>query len=213
MTATFRWLLFAMWVCAFCGMAFFGMKEEHTLAANQFHLLFVPLFICYGMAFILVQWDRRIRRETVSSKRDDPGGSHSQLRTFLVAGIFVVSGIPVLGSILLDRSRPTVEWPPYVPPSIATFRNWITPDEIIGSDVPWAVAWYADRRSLWLPFDRTDLFTLSKSKDLEGRLSGFISPPSVARRISWVTCGMANTEAGAGISSEPSIPPTLPSRS
>ena len=25
------------------------------------------------------------------------------------------------------------------------------PNEIIASDTPWAVAWYDDRRSLWLP--------------------------------------------------------------
>ena len=27
----------------------------------------------------------------------------------------------------------------------------MAPNEIVASDMPWAVAWYADRRSVWLP--------------------------------------------------------------
>jgi hypothetical protein len=31
------------------------------------------------------------------------------------------------------------------------FTSWTKPNEIIASDMPWAVAWYSDRKSLWLP--------------------------------------------------------------
>jgi hypothetical protein len=30
-------------------------------------------------------------------------------------------------------------------------HDWMNPGEITASDMPWAIAWYADRRSLWLP--------------------------------------------------------------
>jgi hypothetical protein len=177
LTATFRWLLFAMWGSTVCGMAIFGMKEEHSLAANQFHLLFLPLFICYGLAYLLILWDRRFRRDVVPPNAGDPGGFDTLGRSYLIAGIFIVSGIPVLSGMLLDRNRATIEWPPYVPPSIASLRDFTTPGEIIGSDVPWAVAWYADRRSLWLPFDPPDLLTLSDSGQLGAPIVGLYFTP------------------------------------
>jgi hypothetical protein len=42
-------------------------------------------------------------------------------------------------------------WVPYLPPYISILNHWMEPNEIIASDTPWAVAWYDDRRSLWLP--------------------------------------------------------------
>jgi hypothetical protein len=160
-TAAFRWLMFAMFGCAVCGMSIFGMKEEGALAADQFYLLFVPLFICYGMAYVLVQWDRRIGLGFLLPQWGRQGRLHYLLRISLVVVIFIISGIPLLSRLVLDKNRASVEWPPYVPPFIAVMRDWFQPNEIIGSDMPWAVAWYADRRSIWLPFDPQDLIDLS----------------------------------------------------
>jgi hypothetical protein len=58
-------------------------------------------------------------------------------------------------------------------------RNWFQPNEIIGSDMPWAVAWYADRRSLWLPFKPEELIDLSDYKRLGAPIAGiYLSPVS-----------------------------------
>ena len=38
-----------------------------------------------------------------------------------------------------------------MPPYIAILGEWTNPDEMVTSDMPWAVAWYADRKALWLP--------------------------------------------------------------
>lgn len=51
----------------------------------------------------------------------------------------------------MGGNRLKVNWPPYFPPYIAILREWTKPNEIIGSDMPWAVAWYAQRKSLLLP--------------------------------------------------------------
>jgi len=160
-TSTFRWLMFGMWFSAMFGMAVFGMKEEHGLAANQFHLLFVPLFICYGMAYVLVQWDRRIGLGFILPQWGQRSGVHNTLRLALIVTIFVISAVPVLSRMFLDKNHARVEWPPYVPPYIGILRQWFTPDEIIASDMPWAIAWYADRRSLWVPYDQADLTNLA----------------------------------------------------
>jgi hypothetical protein len=165
-TATFRWLLFAMWAGAVCGMAVFGMKEEQGLAVNQFYVLFVPLFICYGMAYVLVQWDRRIGLGFILPQWSQRSGVHYFLRISLIVAIFFISAIPLLSRLFIDKNRIPIEWPPYTPPFITVLRDWTQPDEIIGSDMPWAVAWYADRRSLWLPYDPDDLVALSDHKQL-----------------------------------------------
>ena len=167
-TASFRWLMFGMWGSAVLGMAIFGMKEEGGLAANQFHLLFIPLFICYGMAYVLVQWDRRIGLGFIVPQWGNRKSIHNFLRHSLVAGVFILSSIPLLGVIFLKKYGWSVEWPPYAPPYIAAMRGWFQPEEIIGSDMPCAVAWYADRRSLWLPFEKTDLIDLSDYRRLGG---------------------------------------------
>jgi hypothetical protein len=176
-TAKFRWLLFAMWASAVCGMAIFGMKEEQTLAANQFHLLFVPLFICYGMAYVLVQWDRRIGLGFILPQWGQRSGVHSFLRRSLIVAIFAVSSIPLLMRMFMERVPYLIEWPPYTPPYIAAMGKWFGPDEIIGSDMPWAVAWYADRRSLWLPYEPQDLVELSDYQKLGGPVAGLYFSP------------------------------------
>jgi len=177
LTATFRWLLFAMWGSAVCGMAFFGMKEEQTLAANQFHLLFVPLFICYGMAYVLVQWDRRIGMGFILPQWGNRSRVHTVLRVSLIVAVFVLSGLPLLGRLFLDKVVWYIEWPPYLPPYMTVIRDWYKPEEIVASDMPWAVAWYADRRSLWLPYDPQDLLELSDYKVLGGPVAGLYFTP------------------------------------
>jgi hypothetical protein len=44
-----------------------------------------------------------------------------------------------------------MNFPPYLPGLMQLFSTWTNPQEIICSDMPWAIAWYADRKSLLLP--------------------------------------------------------------
>jgi hypothetical protein len=57
--------------------------------------------------------------------------------------------------------------------------DWTTEREIIASDMPWAVAWYADRKSLWLPMKLRDFIALNDYNQLGGRMVGlFLTPYS-----------------------------------
>jgi hypothetical protein len=137
-TATLRWMLLAMWGGAVLGMALYGINEELGVAANQLHLIFVPLMTCYGLAYLLVQWNRL-----------DIGVPFARIG--FLALIYLLCAMPmILGTPLLTGLR-GIRWPPYLPPAISVLRDWMRPDEITASDIPWAIAWYADRRSLWLP--------------------------------------------------------------
>ncbi|MEO5720675.1 MAG: glycosyltransferase family 39 protein [Chthoniobacterales bacterium] len=144
-TAILRWMVLAMWLGAVLGMAIYGIPEEQGVAANQLHLLFIPIMTSYGLAYLLVQWNRleidfRIARIA-----------------FLVL-LFVVCSMPMIFTVALPSTKGGVRWPPYVPPYISVLNRWMEPQEITASDMPWAIAWYADRRSIWLP-DTLKTFT------------------------------------------------------
>jgi hypothetical protein len=166
-TASFRTLMFAMFAGAVVGMGVFGIKDERGLGSNQFYLLFIPMLTCYGAAYVLVQWDRRIGLGFILPQWSNRSASHKLMRGLMVAAMFLVTGVPLLLRLLnVEKNAWQIEWPPYAPPAIATLRGWTTPDEIIGTDMPWAVAWYADRRSLWLPYEPHDLIDISDYQKL-----------------------------------------------
>lgn len=55
-----------------------------------------------------------------------------------------------MGIWLGDKGRP--HYPPYYPPALnITLADATNATDVIATDQPWAVAWYANRRALWLP--------------------------------------------------------------
>ena len=170
-TAIFRWALLAMWLGAVLGMSVFGMPEEGSLRANDLHVLFIPLMICYGLAFVLVMWSRL--------------EIHIRLvRLGFLGLLFFVSSLPFIESTIqmLAGPRMAVQWPPYVAPYIAVMGTWTTEKEIIASDMPWAVAWYAERNSLWLPETIQDFIDLNDYKKLNGAIVGLYLTPVSGNR-------------------------------
>jgi hypothetical protein len=140
-TASFRWCIFLMWLFAVLGMSLFGLPEDDFIHANDLHVLFIPLVIFYGLAFVLVLWSR------LSAERSEANLKIVRWTFFTV--IYVISGFPLAHMLITTTGR--VQWPPYVPPYIAILGEWTNPDEVMTSDMPWAVAWYADRKCIWLP--------------------------------------------------------------
>lgn len=139
-TSALRWLVLAMWGGAVAGMSIFGVSEEQGFAANQLHLLFLPIMTCYGLAFLLVQWNRT-------------GISIRLARVGFITLLFLLCAGPMINSMSImffGFVRP-LRWPPYVPPYISVLNTWMKPNEFTASDMPWAVAWYADRPAIWVP--------------------------------------------------------------
>jgi hypothetical protein len=165
-TAEFRWYLASMWLFAVFGMAVFGFPETSPLKANDLHILFVPLMTCYGMGLVLVMWSRL-------------GIDVRLVRIAFLALIFVLSAVPFLNQFLVlwSPGGPPVSWPPYVPPWISVLAKWTREDEIITSDMPWGVAWYADRESLWLPMSIHDWEDLNDYNQLKGHIVGIYLTP------------------------------------
>lgn len=161
-TGAFRWCILLMWLFALLGMSVFGL-EDKDMSANDLHVLFIPLMTFYGLAFLLVMWSRL----EIAARALHIG--------FLVL-IFAVSSIPLVMQVVGMNSR-RVEWPPYLPPYIALVGSWFRPDEVIVSDMPWAVAWYGDRRSLWLPNEAKDLVNLHDYNGLGAPINGMYLTP------------------------------------
>jgi hypothetical protein len=137
-TAVIRWMVLAMWVAAFFGMSLYGISEEQGVAANQLHLLFIPIMACFGLAYLLVQWNRLDIDIRIA-------------RIGFITLLFILCALPMIFTVGLPSTKSGVRWPPYVPPYISVLNDWMGPEEMIASDMPWAISWYADRRSLWLP--------------------------------------------------------------
>ena len=57
-----------------------------------------------------------------------------------------------LGIVLRIAGPPAaIPYPPYYPPFIAHVCGCLEADESLATDIPWATAWYGNRRSLLLP--------------------------------------------------------------
>ena len=130
-----RWIIIVMWIGMAIGMTLFGVKG--VISGNQLHVIFLPIFIIYGTAFLLVLWNRLEI-------------SGIPARVLFLSVVFLTTSTPMVLTLLAGQSA-RIQWPPYVPPFIAVLQNWFGPKEVISSDMPWAVAWYANRKCLLLP--------------------------------------------------------------
>jgi hypothetical protein len=72
-----------------------------------------------------------------------------ELRYPIIAGFAALSCLPMIFVLLPPQTKPGA-FPPYYPPGIQQVSGWMQPDELMMSDVPWAVAWYGQRQCVWL---------------------------------------------------------------
>lgn len=157
----FRWCVLLMWIGAVVGMGIFGISE--VISSNQLHVLFLPLFIFFGLAFLMVLWSRWEL-------------GFPLLRIIFLSVVVFLCAVPML-STLLSRTGSAIQWPPYVPPFIGILGDWFGEKEIIASDMPWAVAWYAQRKSVLLPESVGDFNRLNDYRVLGEPISGLYLTP------------------------------------
>lgn len=131
-------------------------------------ILLTPLGIVYGCAFFYVLMDRL--------------NLELQIVRMLVIILFVFLNVFPLILALLPPGQPAFHYPPYVPPVIGASTRWLSPTELMMSDMPWATAWYGQRSSLWLPSSPKEFLEIN---DYVDRFSGvLLSPVSGDARLS-----------------------------
>ena len=166
------WLLFVI-----LGMGFIGLPEGRE-DDNHFYLLLMPAMCSYGVAMLAVLWARL----------KPPGGPIWSRWGFAILAV-ALSMVPMVTELpaqlkmgLTLRNRIFPHWPPYVPDRVSLVRKLVEPDEIVFSDAPWFVAWYANTPAAWIPVKR-DAFTAmrERAKLKDTRVAGFVITPHSAR--------------------------------
>jgi hypothetical protein len=165
-TSAFRLCVVLMWLGAFVGMGLCGV--EGVVSSNQFHVLFIPLFVFFGLAFLIVLWNRLEI-------------SIPMMRSVFVGVLVFLCALPMLATLFAGKNM-AIQWPPYVPPFIAVLGEWYGKDEAIATDMPWATAWYAQRKSLLLPKTIKDFNRISDFRVLGTTITGLYLTPVTGNR-------------------------------
>jgi hypothetical protein len=120
-------------------------EDSPTINSENLLVLTAPLVIIFGVSLFFILLDQI----TLPFR---------QLRLVLIGIFALVICLPALLNLFSRRTNP-IAFPPYFPPQIQMASGWMKPDELIMSDIPWAVAWYGERQSVWL--------TLNANSDFE----------------------------------------------
>lgn len=170
-----KWAVFSMWVGSCAAMALFG--EEKVVSVSQISTLFTPFFAAYG----LTQVFNYLSRMQLGTAYESVRNLAIAVIVFVSAGMFLFQLPRELYTGVWSSAKGIPNFPPYYPPVLNGKLHDITnPNDLIVTDQPWAVAWYADRKALWIPLSINDYV-----KDLEnafklGRqgVQGFLITPT-----------------------------------
>ena len=141
-----KWAVFAMWLSSCAGMALFG--EAQTISASQQAILFTPFFVAFGTALVFILLARM-----------QLGPAYNSIRGLAIATMLVISSGLFLFQLpkqlyvgIWSSARGIPHFPPYYPAAMNNkLHNMTNESDLIVTDQPWGVAWYADRKALWLP--------------------------------------------------------------
>jgi hypothetical protein len=119
-------------------------NESPEVNSENLIVLAVPLVFIYGGIFFL----------TLLRQMKLPV---AQLHYAVIALFVAVSCLPMLFTLCGPKTSPTA-YPPYYPPDIQKTAGWMKENELMMSDVPWAVAWYGHHQCVWLTLNTQDEF-------------------------------------------------------
>lgn len=176
--ADFRWAILIMWFFGVVGMTLYGIKSLHETQTHENNLLilFIPVMTGYGLAFLSVLWNRLNLPLQIPAVRN----GHFILAILISALPFVLNMIPRVVDLNKIDKQFRVQYPNYVPRLIKDYADLLPENEIIVSDIPWAVSWYGQRSSFWLPKDQGQLNTLmTLGKDKGTPISAILLSPQL----------------------------------
>jgi hypothetical protein len=112
-------------------------EESPELNSENVLVLAAPLVLLYGLSlfFLLLE---QVQMRAVELPL-------VQLRQLCVGAFCFVVSLPLFLA-LASRTSPVV----LDAPAIQDAARWVRSDEVVMTDIPWAMAWYGDRQSVWL---------------------------------------------------------------
>lgn len=164
-----------------------ALSESNTL------VLLVPVLLLFGVAFFFILLDR-LELNLVWLK---------PCAVVLLIGLHTAP-------LLLTLAPPdpaTYRYPPYFPPVLRYIGNLYTPTETLVSDLPWAVAWYGDRATIWLPATVKDFFELH---DYVHACSGLLLTPQTGNAAFTSEINKGEWKEWSMLIKRQGIPPNFP---
>lgn len=205
----FKWAIFTMWIACAIGMSLTAGGGE--ISDAQLMILFLPIFAAYGMSLIF--------NFTVLLKLSD---NLSVARGFVLTILLLICSGAHIGNLVRDiplgfalRDAGQANFPPYYPPALygkvspalPGLVDLTNPQDVIVTDQPWAVAWYSNRKAVWLPesvymFDEITKWVNSTGSQIQGIL---ITPTSTTDVKRGMTDIMARNGEFAPLAMEASV--------
>jgi len=119
-------------------------QESPDVNSENLLVLLAPLVFIYGVSLFLILLDQLVLPVR-------------QLRHVVKAVFVGLCCMPMIFVLLPPKTIPVV-YPPYYPPDIQLTAGWMKPNELMMSDIPWAVAWYGQHQCVWLTLNAQDDF-------------------------------------------------------
>ena len=111
-------------------------EESPDINAENLLVLLAPMGLVYGVSLFFLLLDQV----------DIPA---LVFRYIIMVAFVIVVSFPLILVFLPPKTKPVV-YPPYLPVAIQTVSGLMKENELIMSDIPWAVAWYGQRQAVWL---------------------------------------------------------------
>jgi 4-amino-4-deoxy-L-arabinose transferase-like glycosyltransferase len=111
--------------------------DSPEINSENLLVLLVPFVMLYGTSLFYMLLDQM----------------HLPFREmrYVATGLFaVLACLPMILTLLPLTFNYPLAFPPYHPPSIQESTQWRTKDDLMMSDVPWAVAWYGGAQCMWM---------------------------------------------------------------
>jgi hypothetical protein len=117
-------------------------SDSPEINSENLLVIVAPIVFIYGVSLFFVLRDQLNLQGPVE-------------RGYVWAAFYAIIGAPLLLTLLAPHPSPVV-YPPYYPPWIQQKARAVGEEQAIMTDIPWAVAWYGKRPSIWLSLKHTD---------------------------------------------------------
>jgi 4-amino-4-deoxy-L-arabinose transferase-like glycosyltransferase len=144
-----RGLVLGMITVAILAMSLIGSDPERSgpeVGGGNLLVLLLPIIAIYGTAFFYLLLDRIPFRIKLT-------------RGLAISGFVLLNVSPMIFTLLPPRQA-LFPYPPYISPVARAVSAQFEPDSLACSDLPWAVAWDGERRTLWIPMTMDDFYEI-----------------------------------------------------
>jgi 4-amino-4-deoxy-L-arabinose transferase-like glycosyltransferase len=127
--------------------------DSPVINSENLLVVFAPLVFMFGAALFFILLEQL-------------SAANLELRFVMTAFFVLICCLPYIFTFLPPPTYPVTA--PYFPNFIQRAAHWMSPNELMMSDVPWSVAWYGDRQCAWVtPNDDEQFFKLNDVKKVQ----------------------------------------------